>query len=122
MSAKRTIHKAKRIEKPWGFELLWAETEDYVGKLLFVKAGESLSLQYHEKKEETMHVESGVALFEAGPNKDELESFELKAGDSFHLPPGYLHRITAKTDCRIYEVSTPFLQDVVRMEDRYGRL
>ena len=92
-----------------------------MGKLLFVRAGESLSLQYHEKKEETMFFESGVCLVETGFEGKPLEAFEFTGGEAFHVPPGQLHRLTAKTDCRIFEVSTPQLDDVVRLKDRYGR-
>ncbi len=111
----------ERIEKPWGYELIWAQTPQYVGKILFVKAGEALSLQYHEQKEETMYVESGECQMESGKKQDSLTSQRLKPGDTFHLPPLTIHRVTAITDCRIFEVSTNFLTDVVRLNDRYGR-
>ena len=111
----------KRIEKPWGYELLWAHTNQYVGKVLFVKAGESLSLQYHKVKEETMFLESGEILLESGPDENNLKPVPFPVGTAFHIPPGTLHRITAKTDCRIFEVSTNHLDDVVRLKDRYGR-
>lgn len=92
-----------------------------MGKILFVRAGESLSLQYHEKKEETLFVESGSCHLQAGVERDRLTVFSLEAGGIFHLKPGTLHRLTAVTDCRLFEVSTPELSDVVRLEDRYGR-
>jgi mannose-6-phosphate isomerase len=111
----------ERTEKPWGYELLWAQTPQYVGKILFVKAGEALSLQYHEQKEETMYLESGDCIIQSGKTKEALTDRHLKPGDTFHIPPLTIHRLTAITDCRIFEVSTNFLQDVVRLNDRYGR-
>jgi mannose-6-phosphate isomerase len=112
----------RKINKPWGYELVWAHTERYVAKILFVKAGESLSLQYHRKKEETMFFEEGVCLVETGADEDHLETQEFNPGNTLHLPPGKLHRLTARTDCRIFEVSTPELDDVVRLKDEYGRV
>lgn len=111
----------EKIEKPWGYELIWAKTNRYVAKILFVRAGEGLSLQYHRIKEETLFLESGDCHLEAGPDADHLSVVEFKPGMRFHIPPGRVHRISAKTDCRIFEVSTPELTDVVRLEDRYGR-
>jgi quercetin dioxygenase-like cupin family protein len=114
----------KRVEKPWGHELWWARTERYVGKLLHVKKGHSLSLQYHEVKDETILVQSGRLLFEtrpAGREDDELTRQELGPGDSFHITPGTVHRMTGLEDTDVFEVSTPELDDVVRLEDRYGR-
>ena len=112
----------RRVEKPWGWELVWAETDAYVGKLLFVRAGESLSLQYHEVKDESWLVHDGAARVELGAlGADELEVVELRQGDAFHYPPHTLHRVTALEDTLIVEVSTPQLDDVVRLEDRYGR-
>lgn len=113
--------KIERVEKPWGYELIWANTPKYVAKVLFVRAGHSLSLQYHREKEETMFVESGECTIETGPDPKNLSTLSLSHGDIFHIPPGKLHRIHAKTDCRIFEVSTPHLDDVVRLEDKYGR-
>ncbi len=118
---EKTKQTVRRIEKPWGYELVWAETAQYVGKVLFVKAGESLSLQYHRVKEETMFLESGEILLEAGLDENSLQPVPFPPDTAFHIPPGVLHRITAKTDCRIFEVSTPHLDDVVRLKDRYGR-
>ena len=124
MSAYRT--EPRRIEKPWGWELVWAETVDYVGKLLFVRAGQSLSLQYHERKDESWLVQEGNAKLElgelgAGPDDLVLEEIEIGPGDAFHFTPGTVHRITAVVDTLVIEVSTPHLDDVVRLEDRYGR-
>lgn len=113
----------KRVEKPWGHELWWARTERYVGKILHVKKGESLSLQYHNVKDETIMLQSGRLLFETRPagQEGDLEKVDMKPGDVFHITPGTLHRMTAVEDCDIVEVSTPELDDVVRLEDRYGR-
>ena len=113
----------KRVEKPWGHELWWARTDRYVGKILHVKRGESLSLQYHNVKDETIMLQSGKLLFETRPTGEEgeLRKVEMKPGDVFHITPGTLHRMTAIEDCDIVEVSTPELDDVVRLEDRYGR-
>jgi mannose-6-phosphate isomerase len=111
----------RRVEKPWGWELVWAEAEDYVGKLLFVRAGESLSLQYHEVKDESWLVQEGRATLELADVGDELETFEIAAGDAFRFRPRTVHRVTAVEDTLVIEVSTPQLADVVRLEDRYGR-
>jgi mannose-6-phosphate isomerase len=111
----------RKVEKPWGWELVWAEAEDYVGKLLFVRAGESLSLQYHEVKDESWLVQEGRATLELGGVGDELATFEIAAGDAFRFRPRTVHRVTAVEDTLVIEVSTPQLTDVVRLEDRYGR-
>ena len=111
----------RRVEKPWGWELVWAEAEQYVGKLLFVRAGHALSLQYHELKDEAWLVREGRAVLELGKVDGPLETLEIGAGDAFRYPPGTVHRITALEDTLIVEVSTPQLDDVVRLEDRYGR-
>lgn len=111
----------KRIDKPWGYEILWAKTKDYVGKILFVKKGESLSLQYHNIKEETLYIETGECKIETGKDADHLEALHFGPGGVFHVFPKRLHRIVAVTDCRLFEVSTPHLEDVVRLQDRYGR-
>jgi len=112
----------RRVEKPWGSELIWAETEQYVGKVLFVKAGESLSLQFHREKDESWLVQQGRAKLELGSAGDPVLRAEVIApGASFHFRPGTVHRVTALEDTTILEVSTPQLDDVVRLEDRYGR-
>ena len=111
----------RRVDKPWGWELVWAEADDYVGKLLFVRAGEALSLQYHERKDESWLVQEGRARLELGDVGSELESVEIRAGDAFRFRPGTVHRVTALEDTLVVEVSTPHLDDVVRLEDRYGR-
>ena len=111
----------RKVEKPWGWELVWAETERYVGKLLFVRAGEALSLQYHERKDEAWLVREGRARLELGEVGGELEEVEIGPGDAFRYRPGTVHRVTALEDTLVVEVSTPELDDVVRVEDRYGR-
>ena len=115
-------HEVRRVEKPWGYELIWAHTDVYVGKVIFVKAGHSLSLQYHEQKDEAWLVQSGRARIELGtPGAAELAEEEVGPGTAFHYPPGTVHRITAVEDTTILEVSTPQLDDVVRLQDAYGR-
>jgi mannose-6-phosphate isomerase-like protein (cupin superfamily) len=111
----------RRIEKPWGWELVWAEAEQYVGKLLLVRAGHALSLQYHEEKDESWLVREGSATLELGALGEPLETLEIGPGDAFRYRPRTVHRVTAIEDTLILEVSTPHLDDVVRLEDRYGR-
>ena len=111
----------RRVEKPWGWELVFAETDAYVGKLLFVRAGEALSLQYHEVKDESWLVREGRAVLELGAVGEEAERVEIEPGDAFRFRPGTVHRVTALEDLLVFEVSTPHLDDVVRLEDRYGR-
>lgn len=113
--------RPRRVDKPWGYELIWADTDRYVGKILHVKAGEALSLQYHERKDETIHLLCGEMRFWVGPSPDRLEEVRLAAGESHRIRPGTVHRMEAVTDCDILEASTPDLDDVVRLEDRYGR-
>lgn len=110
-----------RVEKPWGHELIWANTDRYVGKILHVKAGHALSLQYHERKDETIHLLRGQMRFWAGPSVEALKEIPIREGESFHVTTGTVHRMEAVTDCDILEASTPDLDDVVRLEDRYGR-
>jgi mannose-6-phosphate isomerase len=114
-------HAPRRVEKPWGYELVWAETELYVGKLLHVSAGHALSLQYHERKDETLHLLSGEMRFLVGTSPEDLAAVPFRAGQSFRVRPGTLHRMEALTEVDLLEVSTPELDDVVRLEDRYGR-
>ena len=111
----------RRVEKPWGWELVWAETDRYAGKLLFVRAGQALSLQYHERKEESWYVQEGRAALELGTLDGELAEQEIRAGDSFHFTPGTVHRVRGLEDTLIVEVSTADLDDVVRLADDYGR-
>ena len=109
-----------RVEKPWGYELHWARTDRYVGKILHINAGHALSLQYHNRKEETILLWSGRMLFELGQGS-ELARIEMKPGDRMHVSPKMVHRMTAIEDCDVFEVSTPEIDDVVRIEDRYDR-
>jgi mannose-6-phosphate isomerase len=112
---------ARRVDKPWGHELIWALTDRYCGKLLVVNEGHSLSLQLHERKDETLYLESGLAELEIGERADALQTVLLSPGTGFHLPAGTVHRMRALKDSVFLEVSTPELDDVVRLEDRYGR-
>ena len=109
-----------RVDKPWGYEIHWARAASYVGKILHINAGHALSLQYHNLKEETVYVQNGKLLYEIEVN-GELTKREMGPGDSIHVPPKTVHRMTAIEDCDILEASTPHLDDVVRLEDRYGR-
>jgi mannose-6-phosphate isomerase-like protein (cupin superfamily) len=113
--------EVKRIDKPWGYELVIAATERYCGKLIFVKAGEQLSLQFHREKDETIYLQAGRAQFEIGDPGGPLDVEVVGPGRSFHLRPGTVHRIRALEDTVLLEVSTPETDDVVRLEDRYGR-
>ncbi len=110
-----------RIPKPWGHEIWWAWTDDYVGKILHIAAGERLSVQYHEEKDETSYVLSGRLTLLKGPSEAELEPTEIGPGDSWRNRPGELHALEALEDADVLEVSTPQLDDVVRVSDRYGR-
>ncbi len=110
-----------KVDKPWGHELHWAITERYVGKVLHVKAGHALSLQYHNVKDETIFLWTGKLLFEIQQG-EELVKREMLPGESVHITPHTIHRMTAVEDSDIFEVSTPELDDVVRLEDRYGRI
>lgn len=110
-----------RIDKPWGHELLWAKTDRYVGKLLFVRAGEALSLQYHERKDETILLLSGRLELVTYREGEAPVTRELPVRTPVHLPAGTRHRMVALEDSELAEVSTPELDDVVRLEDRYGR-
>ncbi|HAK56363.1 MAG: cupin domain-containing protein [Vicinamibacterales bacterium] len=109
-----------RVEKPWGYEVHWAKTDKYVGKIIHVNAGHALSLQYHEQKDETILLWSGKIVFEIKEG-DVLVRREMDPGDRVHVTPGTVHRMTAIEDSDIIEVSTPELDDVIRLEDRYGR-
>ena len=121
-SRNRYGFSPRRVEKPWGWELIWAEADQYVGKLLFVRAGEALSLQYHQVKDESWLVQEGRARLELGEvGGGAPELVEIAPGDAFRFRPGTVHRVTALEDTLILEVSTPHLDDVVRLEDLYGR-
>jgi mannose-6-phosphate isomerase-like protein (cupin superfamily) len=116
------VSTAPRTDKPWGHEELFALVDGrYAGKTLHVGEGHALSLQYHERKEETISVFSGRLRVEVGAHESALEEFELAPGESLHLRPGVRHRVTALVDSVLLEASTTELDDVVRLEDRYGR-
>lgn len=110
----------RRIDKPWGYELIWAETRAYVGKLLYINAGHALSRQYHNVKEETLMVLSGALEVELGQG-DTLQKKTLTPREVLHVTPGTIHRFSAQVDTELVEVSTTELNDVVRLEDLYGR-
>jgi len=111
----------RRVEKPWGHEDIWAETDRYVGKILSIVRGQRLSLQFHRKKDESILVLSGRLRLELENDVGELETFELGPGESRRIPTGRRHRFGAIEDCELCEVSTPELDDVVRVQDDYGR-
>ena len=114
--------EVRKVEKPWGYELIWALTDVYCGKLLFVRAGHSLSLQFHRQKDESWFVQSGRAKLELGEvGASMLHEEVIAPGAAFHFAPGTVHRVTAIEDTTILEVSTPHLDDVVRLDDAYGR-
>ena len=106
------------VPKPWGGETIWADTERYVGKILHIKAGHSLSVQYHKKKDETVYLLRGALEYRVGAA---LEDVQLKEGQSLRIKPGTIHQMVAVTDCEVLEVSTPERDDVVRLSDKYGR-
>lgn len=111
----------RRVEKPWGYELIFAHTERYVGKLLHIAPGEALSLQYHNHKDETFFVASGAIELQVEENGAMVPQ-RLEVGESYHVTPGTRHRMVAgEAGCELFEVSTSELEDVVRLEDRYGR-
>ena len=110
-----------RVDKPWGYELHWAKTDRYVGKILHIKAGHALSLQYHNQKDETIFLHAGRMLFEIGGPDGTLVRREMAPGESVRVTPKTVHRMTAIEDCDVLEASTPELDDVVRLDDRYGR-
>jgi mannose-6-phosphate isomerase len=111
----------KRVDKPWGYELLYAITELYCGKVIFIRSGEQLSLQFHRTKDETIFVQSGRVELEIGEPGKPVDTEVVGAGRAFRLRPGTVHRMRALEDTTILEVSTPEIDDVVRLEDRYGR-
>ena len=119
--ASRFRSAVRQVEKPWGYEIHYGLTDRYCGKLLFVRAGEALSLQYHERKDETLYLHSGRAELEIGELGGETAVAEIGPGDAFRVGPGVVHRVRALDDSLFLEVSTPDLDDVVRLEDRYGR-
>jgi mannose-6-phosphate isomerase len=111
----------RRVDKPWGHEVIYAVTESYCGKLLYVRAGEALSLQLHRRKDETIYIHEGRAEIELGTGDDDTIRVLVTPGESLRLRPGTVHRMRAIEDTLFLEVSTPELDDVVRLEDRYGR-
>jgi mannose-6-phosphate isomerase-like protein (cupin superfamily) len=124
MSANRDPFRhaaVQHVPKPWGYELIFAKTGRYVGKILHIRAGESLSLQYHEMKEETLYVVEGELKLTIESDGDRRE-LPLRRGEAFHIPPRLIHRMEAVVDTDVAEVSTTELDDVVRIEDRYGRV
>jgi mannose-6-phosphate isomerase len=121
-SLDRWAFDVRKVEKPWGYELIWALTDVYCGKVLFVKAGAALSLQFHNVKDEAWYILEGRAKLElSAPGERMLNNEVIGPGAAFHFPPGTVHRLTAVEDTTILEASTPQLDDVVRLEDRYGR-
>jgi mannose-6-phosphate isomerase len=112
--------ETRRVPKPWGYELIWAHTDRYVGKVLHISAGHALSVQYHNKKDETVHLLSGELIYRVQID-GELRDVHLRAGQSYRISPGTVHQMEAVTDCDVLETSTPELDDVVRLTDRYGR-
>src|SRR5262245_4566374 len=109
-----------RVTKPWGYELHWAKTDRYVGKIIHIEKGHALSLQYHNIKDETIYLLSGRLLFEIDVD-GKLVASEMEPGQAVHVTPKTIHRMTAIETCDVLEASTPELTDVVRLEDRYGR-
>ena len=108
------------VKKPWGHEVIWAHTDKYVGKVLHINAGHELSVQYHNRKDETVYLLSGEMIYRVHDG-DALRDVPLKVGESYRITPGTVHQMVAVTDCDILEASTPDLDDVVRLSDRYGR-
>ena len=114
--------RPRRVEKPWGYELIWAETELYVAKILHVNAGEALSVQMHKEKDETLHLLTGQLILQVGPSPNDLEPVRFEEGDSYRVRPRTVHFMQAVTDVNVLEASTAHLEDVVRFSDRYGRV
>ena len=117
---KVLTHQDRKIDKPWGYELIWAHTDRYVGKILHINRGESLSYQYHHVKDETVRLLTGLLDMDVETEAGR-STLRLTPGDCLHIVPGMKHRMMAVEDCDVLEVSTPELDDVVRLEDRYGR-
>ncbi len=111
----------RRVDKPWGHELVWAETDRYVGKVIVVNAGHRLSLQYHERKDESVYVVAGLLRLHLEDEAGALRTYDLGPGDHQHVPTGRRHRFEALETCELIEVSTTELDDVIRIEDDYGR-
>jgi mannose-6-phosphate isomerase-like protein (cupin superfamily) len=117
MSGRASV---KVVPKPWGHETIWAHTDRYVGKVLHIKAGHALSVQYHNQKDETVYLLSGELIYRV-KDGEELRDVKLRVGEAFRITPGTVHQMEAVTDCDVLEASTPDLDDVVRLSDRYGR-
>ena len=114
--------EVRTVNKPWGHETIWAHTDRYVGKILHIKAGHALSVQYHDVKDETVYLLSGELKYWVKlEGSDAMRDMHLARGDAFRITPGTIHYMEAVTDCDVLEASTPELDDVVRLEDRYGR-
>ncbi len=112
----------KRVDKPWGYEIIWALTDRYCGKVLHINAGQALSVQYHVRKDETVYLLAGEMKYWVKlEGEEELRDMRLRVGDAFRITPGTVHYMEAVTDCDVLEASTPDLDDVVRIKDRYGR-
>jgi mannose-6-phosphate isomerase len=113
--------KVVRVPKPWGHETIWAQSDRYVGKILHINAGHELSVQYHNRKDETIYLLSGEMIYRVRGSDDVLDDVQLRIGEAFRNTPGTIHQMVALTDCDVLEVSTPELDDVVRLSDKYGR-
>lgn len=116
-----SFNPIKKVDKPWGYELWWAVTDKYVGKLLSIDKNHALSLQYHEVKDETLYVQEGELILELHSENGEIESLNFLPGQSKRIKPNTKHRLRALKDSKVFEVSTPELEDVIRLEDDYGR-
>ena len=111
-----------QVPKPWGHETIWAHTERYVGKIIHINAGHELSVQYHNRKDETVYLLWGEMVFRVQREGDDiLDDVQLNVGESFRITPGTIHQMIAVTDCDVLEVSTPEVDDIVRLSDKYGR-
>jgi mannose-6-phosphate isomerase-like protein (cupin superfamily) len=114
--------EVKRVDKPWGYEIIWALTDRYCGKVLHINAGQALSVQYHVRKDETVYLLAGEMKYWVKlDGEEELRDMRLRVGDAFRITPGTVHYMEAVTDCDVLEASTPDVDDVVRIKDRYGR-
>ena len=122
MSVVGAPFSGRRVDKPWGYELIWAQSERYVGKILHIEKGHQLSYQYHRRKDETICLLSGVLDLQVASADGPRQTLRLEAGQSFHIVPGLRHRMSAVETCDVLEASTPELDDVVRLEDQYGRV
>ena len=121
MSSRAMSDIPYRVDKPWGHEIIWAKADKYVGKILHIEPGHVLSLQYHNKKDESIYVLSGEIILRIQQGETLLER-RVRAGEAFHIPPKQIHQFEAVTVTDLLEASTPELDDVVRLKDRYGRV